>query len=564
MLSKMKAFTFVRDKGFGTCLKKYKGDLRLTNGTYTPFVNSFCSAAVLPEVNQSTINSESPELPNWVKSSDNTKTNEQDDDFVLPSISYWIKNQKLNPEKTAGGFVDNDVEKVTKILRGKFESPDHFVQELGKCGVIVSESLVGQMLKRFSKEWKPAFGFFKWAKSQTSYVHSPDSYNMMVDILGRSRMFDLMWEVVEEMNKLENYITLTTMSKVLRRLAKDRGYEESIDAFKRIEHFGVKKDVTALNVLIDALVKDNNIEIAQQTYLEFKNQIAPNLQTFNILLHGWYKTKQLDKAELTIEEMKEYGFSPDVVSYTSLVDFYCHDKRFRDVEKVLDEMKEKGCNPGLVTYTIYMHALGKAKEINEALKVYEKVKEIGIVLDAHFYSSLIYILSKAGRSNDARQVFDDMPKQGTEPNLLAYNTIISVASKQNEEERALMLLKQMEEKGCNPNTDTYVPLLKMCCRLKRLKVITFLLNHMVKTNVGVGRETYSILIYGLCKSEKLENACHYFEETVAKGFVPWDGVYKLLVKELGDKYMAKQKERIEELMAQAKPQRSDHISDVLV
>ncbi|KAM7530014.1 hypothetical protein LguiB_033424 [Lonicera macranthoides] len=76
------------------------------------------------------------------------------------------------------------------------------VEALNGCSVIVSESLVTQMLKRFSKEWIPAFGFFKWAKLQTGFKHSPDSYNLMVDSLGKSRKFALMWEIVKEMHKL--------------------------------------------------------------------------------------------------------------------------------------------------------------------------------------------------------------------------------------------------------------------------------------------------------------------------------------------------------------------------
>ncbi|KAM7479527.1 hypothetical protein LguiA_027740 [Lonicera macranthoides] len=76
------------------------------------------------------------------------------------------------------------------------------VETLNGCSVIVSKSLITQMLKRFSKEWIPAFGFFKWAKLQTGFKHSPDSYNLMVDNLGKSRKFALMWEIVEEMHKL--------------------------------------------------------------------------------------------------------------------------------------------------------------------------------------------------------------------------------------------------------------------------------------------------------------------------------------------------------------------------
>ncbi|KAM7496788.1 hypothetical protein LguiA_021202 [Lonicera macranthoides] len=81
----------------------------------------------------------------------------QEDDFVLPSISYCIENQNLHDQKAGakslvGDTANDDVDKISKILKKRFESPDPVVQALNGCSVIVSESLVTQMLKRFSKE----------------------------------------------------------------------------------------------------------------------------------------------------------------------------------------------------------------------------------------------------------------------------------------------------------------------------------------------------------------------------------------------------------------------------
>lgn len=568
MLSKLKSFIVIRDMGSRTCLKMYKGDVHPINGMYCLFLNTFCNTAVSPEFGESTNNPESPDLPSWVKFSEDKIIKNQEDDFVLPSISYWIENQNLHDQKAGaeslvGDTANDDVDKISKILKKRFKSPDPVVQALNGCNVIVSESLVAQMLKRFSDEWIPAFGFFQWVKLQTGFKHSPDSYNMMVDSLGKSREFALMWEIVEEMHKL-GYVTLVTMTKVMRRISKAHRYEEAIEAFRRMEQFGVNKDVAALNTLMDTLVKEQSVELAQNAYTEFKNHISPNLHTFNILIHGWCKARQLEKAQVTIEEMREHGFCPNVVSYTSVIEAYCYEKDFRKVDAMLEEMQEKGCPPNVITYTIIMQALGKAKQINEAIEVYEKMKQNGLVPDSSFYSSLIYILSKAGRLKDAQHLFDGMPKQGVTRNVWAYNTMITIACQHSQEEKALKLLKEMEDSQCKPDNGTYVPLLKMCCRLKRMKVISFLLNHMVKNDVGVGINTYSILVRGLCKSGKLEHACSFFEEIVLRGFVPWDTVYKLLVTELDRKEMGKAKERIEELMVQAKQQGSGNSSSELV
>lgn len=277
--------------------------------------------------------------------------------------------------------------------------------------------MVNQLLKRFSSDWIPAFGIFKWATTQGGVKLSADSYNLMVDILGKSSKFDLMWKLVEETDQLGGYVTFFTMTKVMRRLARAGRWEDVVQAFQGIDLFGVIKDVSAMNILIDALVKEKIVEKGQEVFMKLKDEIPPNSHTFNVLIHGWCKIRKLDEAQKTMEEMEKHGFYPDVVSYTCFIEAYCREKDFCKVDGILEEMQEKGCPPNVVTYTIVMHALGKAKETRQALEIYERMKHNGCVPDPAFYSSYIYILSNSGRLKDARNVFEDMLKQGVTPDV---------------------------------------------------------------------------------------------------------------------------------------------------
>lgn len=499
---------------------------------------------------------ESPELPPWVKFSDNpTSSNPDSDDFVIPSLAPWVDAHvlDLNPKKLlTQTFKENkhdNVEAISTVLKQRYPSTDEVAQALDGRGFQVSNDLVKQILKRFSHDLIPAFGFFKWAKSQTGYVHSPELYNLMVDILGKSRRYDLMWELMEEMAQLEKYITLDTMTKVMRRLAKTHQHQDAIEAFHRMGDFGVKKDTTALNVLLDALVKGDSVEHAQDVLLEFKSSVPLNSHSFNILIHGWCRTRNFDLALKAMEDMKEHGIHPDVYSYTSLIEAYCREKDFRKVYQVMEEMRGNGCNPNTVTYTTVMLALGKAGQLSEASELYEKMKSDGCVPDTSFYSSMIFILGKAGRFKDACDVFEDMPKQGVVRDVGTYNTMITTACVHSQEETALRLLKEMGDISCKPELGTYHPLLKMCCRKKRMKVLKFLLVHMLKNDLSPDVGTYSLLVHGLCKSGKLEAACKYFEDMVLQGLTPKDITLRLLVRTLESKEMLKEKERVENLMA---------------
>ncbi|CAB4261559.1 unnamed protein product [Prunus armeniaca] len=506
---------------------------------------------------------ESPELPNWVKFFD-TKRPEKadlDEDFVIPSLADWVEAQKLrDPRKAVKRPLSetadtDDIDKVCRILKNGYPSWKNAAQALDGCVLDLSNSLVERVLRRFSNEWVPAFGFFIWAKAQTGYRHPPEAYNSMVDILGKSENFELMWEMVEEMVQIGGgYVTLDTMSKVMRRLARAGRYKEAIDAFRGIERFGVRKDVLSLNTLMGALVKERSVEHAHEVFLEFKESIPLNSQTFNVLIHGWCKPRKLDIARNTMEEMEKHGFRPDVFSYTCFIEAYCHDKDFRKVVEVLGEMKDKACEPNTVTYTVIMHALGKAREITKALEVYEKMKRSGCVPDTSFYNSLIFLLGKAGRLKDVQEVVEDMTNQGVKLDTLTHNTLISSACALSQEEAALKLLKKMEEESCKPDLKTYAPLLKLFCRKKRMRVLCFLLDHMFKNGVSIEGGTYALLVRGLCSNGKLENACSFFEEMVSKGFVPKDSTYNMLIKELEGKSMEKEKKHVEKLMLQAKEQ----------
>ncbi|KAL7081119.1 hypothetical protein ACP275_14G019600 [Erythranthe tilingii] len=100
------------------------------------------------------------------------------------------------------------------------------------------------------------------------------------------------------------------MTKITRRLARARNCEDAIEAFRKIELFGSSKGITSMNRLMDALVKQGSVEHAERVYFEFKNHIPPNSQTFSVLVHGWCKTRQIDKAQETIERDDKLRICP--------------------------------------------------------------------------------------------------------------------------------------------------------------------------------------------------------------------------------------------------------------
>ncbi|XP_057783384.1 pentatricopeptide repeat-containing protein At3g22670, mitochondrial-like [Salvia miltiorrhiza] len=565
MLSKSKIFNCSSLRQASFSLKNiYTGDYAINvNGVRSALLNRFCTVAEPLNADALPTADESPELPDWVKSSGEEAETEQtrakrlkNDDFVPPSVSYWIENHKIHAQdvdmkSVVNDIVETDIDKVSEILKNHhFESPDSVVKALEGCDVNVFESLVEQVLRRFSCDWIPAFGFFKWAEMRKGSTHSAHLYNLMVDNLGRARKFDVMWELVGEMKSVEGYVTLNTITKIVRRLARAGKYDDAVEVFEKMEVYGVEKDITARTMVMDALVKQGSVEHAERLHLDYMDRIPPNLSTYNVLVHAWCKTRQMEKAKKMIDEMKELGFSPNAVTYTSVIESYCRERDFRKVEATLEEMKGNGVQPSVVTYTIIMNALSKARETDKALQIYEQMKQKECAPDAAFYNVFIQALGQAGRLRDSDAVFEDMLRQGVSPNTGTYNTLILMAANRLEEEKALKMLRKMEEEGCKPDRYTYAPLLKMCCILNRMKVLSFLLSHMFKNDVGMELGTYSMLVNRLCRNGRLDRAFTIFQEMLRKGFVPMDCTYQILVQGLERKGMLQEKQQLQELMSQ--------------
>ncbi|CAA0829101.1 Pentatricopeptide repeat-containing protein -mitochondrial [Striga hermonthica] len=548
MLSKSKHLYPLSRYWARSCLDSYRRDY--VNHTYsrvtTLFHNAFSSSA------EPVKTSDKPELPGWVEypAKDKKASNLKDEDFIPSSLSCWIENQHSAAQKD--DIVESDVDMISNILTGQFKSSDSVIKALDTCDVDLSDGLVEQVLCRFSNEWVPSLGFFKWAESRNGFKHSPNFYNLMVNNLGKVKKFELMWDLAEEMKTLEGYFTLDTMTKIMRRLVKAGKHEDAIEAFKKLELFGIEKDTEALNRLIEALATHGSVEQGEQVYFKFKENIPPSQRTFNILVQGWCKIKQMGKAKETLDEMRAHGFGPNLFTYTGFIETYCCEKDFRNVDATLAEMEREGIDPNVVTYAIMMKSYGKAKETKKAMEVYELMKKNNCPPDASIYTALIGILGRQGRVKDAYEVFEDMSRQGVEPNVSTYNMLILISASRCQEEKALTLLKKMEENKCRPNSFTYAPLLKMCCELKRMKVLTFLLSHMFKNNVSLDPMTYSVLIGRLCKNGNAAMACSFLEEMMDKGLVPMDGTYKGLVKALDENGLLEEKERVKNAMSRFK------------
>ncbi|XP_065879670.1 pentatricopeptide repeat-containing protein At3g04130, mitochondrial [Euphorbia lathyris] len=415
----------------------------------------------------------------------------------------------------------------------------------------ISHDLVEKLLFRFKDDWKSAFGVFRWAESRTGYEHTPEAYDSMVDILGKMKQMDELKAFLEEMQK-GGLVTLKTVGKAMRRFSGAGKWEEAVRLFDKLGTFQLERNTESMNLLLDTLCKERKVELAREIFSVLKSHISPDANTFNIFIHGWCKINRVEEACWTIQEMKGQGFPPCVISYSTIIKFYCCRSDFVKVYELLDEMEAQGCIPNVVTYTSVMSALAKSEKYEQAIGIAVRMKTIGCKPDTLFYNSLIHSLGRAGKSDEAIHVFEvEMSNAGISPNTSTYNSMIAMLCHQGEELKALNLLKKMEGSMiCKPDVQTYYPLLKACLRRGQAdNMLRQLLVEMVKKhNLSLDVSAYKLLIHGLCKVNKIEWAYCLFEEMVGKDMTPKYQTCRLLLDKVKLNHMYDAAEKIETVM----------------
>ncbi|KAJ0985623.1 hypothetical protein J5N97_003979 [Dioscorea zingiberensis] len=82
-------------------------------------------------------------------------------------------------------------------------------------------------------------------------------------------------------------------------------------------------------VLLDALCKEGHVRFASDLFSDKRSSgvWAPSAPFYNVLLHGWFRTRKLRKAERLWDEMRRDGVPPTVVTYGTLIEGFCSMRR---------------------------------------------------------------------------------------------------------------------------------------------------------------------------------------------------------------------------------------------
>ncbi|TXG71201.1 hypothetical protein EZV62_006136 [Acer yangbiense] len=247
-------------------------------------------------------------------------------------------------------------------------------------------------------------------------------------------------------------------------------YSAMFDGYCKAKHL-TRAFELFMNLSKQGILTVNGCKQHNNFYMEGdKEKAVMLLETMISKLIGRFcQAGETEKARMVFNVLTGIGFTPDLYTYTMMINAYCKKSRLHEARDLFNDMKQRGIKPDVVTYTVLFNAhskidLERSYSPPNALQSEEKVVDASVFLsemeemdirpDLFCYTALLVRYCKTKNLEDAVEVFNEMTLIGLEPDIVTYRALFSCYCVTGDVDSAKIILDEMLAKEIKPDKHT--------------------------------------------------------------------------------------------------------------
>lgn len=327
-------------------------------------------------------------------------------------------------------------------------------------GLLVREVLLGILRNvNFANKMRCAklgYKFFVWSGQQENYIHTTNSYHLIMKIFADCEEFKAMWRLVDEMIENGFPTTARTFNILICTCGGAGLARKVVERFIKSKTFNYRPFKHSYNAILYSLLTVNQYKLIEWVHQQMLVEgHSPDILTYNVLMCAKYRLGKLDQFHRLLDEMGRSGFSPDIHTYNILLHVLGKGDKPLAALNLLNHMKEVGFDPSVLHFTTLMDGLSRAGNVDACKYFFDEMIKNECMPDVVCYTVMITGYIVAGELEKAQEMFDEMIIKGQLPNVFTYNSMIRGFCMAGKFEEACSMLKEMQSRGCNPNFLVY-------------------------------------------------------------------------------------------------------------
>ncbi|EOY08249.1 Pentatricopeptide (PPR) repeat-containing protein, putative [Theobroma cacao] len=374
------------------------------------------------------------------------------------------------------------------------------------------------------------FQVFSWASTIDSFHHDHSTYLWMAHSLASSHRFSQLRSLLSFIAAnpcpcSPGIFSCPQMEPLFRfvidSFCRARKLNDAVFAFETMKKLiDGRPSVVIYNVLINGYLKNGDFDKALGFYERMeRDRVKPDVYTFNTLINGYCRNGKFESGLELFREMKEKGCSPNVVTFNTLIRGFFRERKVDEAVKMAYEMIQLGCDFSSVTCEILVNGLCKEGRLLEACDLVIDFSRRMLLPKGFDYCDLMEELCGKGNGR-AFEVVNELWIKGNVPSLIACTTLIEGLRRLGRREDAFRLMDKMLKDGIVPDIMTFNCLMQDLCDLGRTMDANKF--RLVASSKGLEPDevTYNILIYGYTREGRRKEGEILVDEMLDKGFIP--------------------------------------------
>ncbi|KAI8141630.1 hypothetical protein BJV82DRAFT_618510 [Fennellomyces sp. T-0311] len=302
-------------------------------------------------------------------------------------------------------------------------------------------------------------------------------------------------QILEEMKRIGITCHVRDYNTFIASYVKENRFQNALDVFHKMIEHGVEPDIYSYSIVLDTLVKDQTQppEAPFEFYETIKEQgFKPDVVIYTSLISACAKQQDMNRALMILEEMQTFDVKPNIYTFNSILSLLSRKQHIDsdDAERAAvlwDKMEELKVKPDTRSFNMHMSILSRlvrpVEKVNrnvwktdgrngvtmseyaqKMLKLYRSMRRRARP-DFASHTIVINTLVASGHLRQAMQVYADAKATGIKLPVSVYNEIMSALDKAKQVSQVLNIWHDMKSAQVLPDNTSYTLALDACEQL---------------------------------------------------------------------------------------------------
>lgn len=343
-------------------------------------------------------------------------------------------------------------------------------------------------------------------------------YNMLIQGHCEANNLRKVRELLSAMIRKRLSLSISSYRNLVRWMCMEGGVPWALNLKELMLGQNKSHNLIIFNILVFHLMSSGNIFHVKRVLDELQeNELLPDEVTYNFLIYGFSKHKDVSSSMYYISAMVSKGFNPSNRSLRSVISCLCEVGELGKSLELSQEMRLKGSVHDSIVQNAIAEGLLSRGKLQEAEHFLDQIVDKDLVPDTINYDNLIKRFCGYGRLDKAVDLLNIMLKKGSTPNSSSYDSIISTCNKLDP---AMDLHAEMMARDLKPSMNTWHVLVHKLCQEGRTTEAERLLISMVQLGDTPTQEMYSSVVNRYSLENNLGKASELMQAMQQSGYSP--------------------------------------------